>query len=1223
MTNEKKLLNCISEINITIKGTGTQQILSSCPGCGHSSTDFNSLPNETLVNGISQSNIEKYVYNLEKETNIITMRWNYQLTDCTGMFYNLKNIISIDLSNFDSSQVTNFECMFHSCTSLKSINLNNINTSSVESMVGMFSSCSSLETLNLSSFDTSKVTSMWAMFCYCPSLKSLDLSNFDTLELTETRFMFYSCSSLVLLNIKNFNTSKVSLSACMFDGVNQNLIYCAEETKITNIKSLLSKYKNNCTHSCFLNQHYKYIIEKNECIDNCYNDQNYSYEYNNICYYSCPNGTHISSSNNYLCEDDLICEKYYNYDKSECLDEIPEGYYLNNSNLKTIDKCNIKCKNCSLESMETNSCISCNISAGYYPLYNNDSSNETFINCYNESIEGYVLDNYIYKPCFSSCKNCSEIGDENDHKCITCKSNYEFKEEMNNVHNCYKICNNYYYFDESNKYYCTETEECEGEYNKLIKEKRKCIDNCSKDNLYKLEYNNICYSNLTYPEISTIITIPPTSQLYETYQESTTLNIILDTNETEDRKTELSTYITNESTTLNNFINKCNVSEILNGLCKLDNKNNTDKGTKDIMILNIKELILKGGFDNILLNITKENSKGVVINDNNIVYQIVTTDNQINNKEDNISIIDLGDCETDLREHHHINKNDSLLIFKLDIYEEGLLAPRVEYEVYDSKTKKQLDLGICNDTKINILIPVIKEEDDINKYNSSSEYYNDICYTHTTDKGTDIILTDRKYEYNKNIESLCESKCEYEEYDTDIKKAKCECEVKIKIPLLSEITINSNILPENIDIKKALNVKIMKCYKVSLSKEGLKKNIGSYILLSIIFIVTICLIVFLSKGFSKLKNCINTIKSSQEIIKDTKTDSNNIIKDNKIHKHKKRKRHRKHANIKINVEYNSNVINYNNDNKTKLENNKVDSPPKKRIRRKEKLKENIKNLKTNGEETIRGKSYSILELNNKNNNKINEKSQQNNIETLNKVETKKNSKKRMININYNDYEINSLNYKEAIIIDKRNYFQYYLSLLRRKHIIIFTFFTSNDYNSKEIKICLFLFSFALYFTVNALFFGDKTMHKIYEDDGDFNFIYQIPQIIYSTIISSIINIIVNFLSLSEKNILSLKNDKRASNKKEIIYRLIIKFSLFYIFIYMLLILFWYYESCFCFVYKNTQYFLLKDTLISYGLSLIYPFGLCLIPGVFRIPALSSNKKNKKCLYQLSKLLQLI
>ena len=163
---------------------------------------------------------------------------------------------------------------------------------------------------------------MWGMFYYCSSLKSLDLSNFDTLELKETVCMFYSCRSLVLLNIKNFNTLSVSISIEMFDNVNKNLIYCAEETKISIIQSLLSNYINNCSHSCFLNQHHKYIIEKNECIDNCYNDQKYSYEYNNICYNSCPNGTHISSTNNYLCEDDLICEKYYNYDKSECQKDI-------------------------------------------------------------------------------------------------------------------------------------------------------------------------------------------------------------------------------------------------------------------------------------------------------------------------------------------------------------------------------------------------------------------------------------------------------------------------------------------------------------------------------------------------------------------------------------------------------------------------------------------------------------------------------------------------------------------------------------------------------------------------------------------------------------------------------------------------------------------------------------------------------------------------------------
>ena len=58
-----------------------------------------------------------------------------------------------------------------------------------------------------------------------------------------------------------------------------------------------------------------------------------------------------------------------------------------------------------------------------------------------------------------------------------------------------------------------------------------------------------------------------------------------------------------------------------------------------------------------------------------------------------------------------------------------------------------------------------------------------------------------------------------------------------------------------------------------------------------------------------------------------------------------------------------------------------------------------------------------------------------------------------------------------------------------KHIIIFTFYTNNDYNSKLIKFIVFLFSFALYFTINTLFFSDSTLHKIYEDQGKYNFIY--------------------------------------------------------------------------------------------------------------------------------------
>ena len=72
-----------------------------------------------------------------------------------------------------------------------------------------------------------------------------------------------------------------------------------------------------------------------------------------------------------------------------------------------------------------------------------------------------------------------------------------------------------------------------------------------------------------------------------------------------------------------------------------------------------------------------------------------------------------------------------------------------------------------------------------------------------------------------------------------------------------------------------------------------------------------------------------------------------------------------------------------------------------------------------------------------------------------------------------------------------------------------------------------------------------------------------------------------------------------------------------------MIFFWYYISCFCSVYKNTQLILIKDTLISFGLSMLYPFGLNLLPGMFRIPALRAVNKNNKYLYQLSGYVALI
>ena len=241
------------------------------------------------------------------------------------------------------------------------------------------------------------------------------------------------------------------------------------------------------------------------------------------------------------------------------------------------------------------------------------------------------------------------------------------------------------------------------------------------------------------------------------------------------------------------------------------------------------------------------------------------------------------------------------------------------------------------------------------------------------------------------------------------------------------------------------------------------------------------------------------------------------------------------------------------------------------------------------------------------------------------VKKKFNSKSENI-LKKNDNELNELSYKDALIYDKRTYIQYYFSLLKTNHLLLFSFYVNNkDYNSQIIKMFLFFLYFSVHFAINALFFSDDTLHKIYIDKGKFNFIYQIPIIIYSSLISSGINILIKYLALSENIILEIKNEKKIEEfklKKNSLYKkLKIKFILFFITSFILLLLFMYYITCFCGIYINTQIHLIKDSVISFVLSLVYPFGIYIFPCAFRVISLRAKNKNKECLYKFSKILQ--
>ena len=140
----------------------------------------------------------------------------YLNTYATFMFSFMDNLTTIDLSNFDTSKVTDMAYMFSDSTNLTSLNLSNFDTSKVTRMNSMFEGVSRLTTLNLSNFDTSKVTDMEAMFGYMYGLTSLNISNFNTSQVTNMRDMFSNMRNLTSLNLTNFDTSKVTDMRAMF-----------------------------------------------------------------------------------------------------------------------------------------------------------------------------------------------------------------------------------------------------------------------------------------------------------------------------------------------------------------------------------------------------------------------------------------------------------------------------------------------------------------------------------------------------------------------------------------------------------------------------------------------------------------------------------------------------------------------------------------------------------------------------------------------------------------------------------------------------------------------------------------------------------------------------------------------------------------------------------------------------------------------------------------------
>ena len=249
---------------------------------------------------------------------------------------NMKYLVSIDLSNFDTSSITDMRSLFYGCSSLKSINFSNINTSSLNYIYSMFYGCSSLESIDMSNFDTSSVIGMGALFYGCSSLKSINLFNFNTSSVVIMKSMFEGCSSLKSVNLSNFNTSSVVNMEFMFDGCSS-----LRSINLSTFNTISVKYMSRMFFGC---NSLNYLDLSNFNMVNCDSSLLMFYNISSIKYinlYNFHNYKYISEffkdkNKLYVCQKDNIITNpnvynccNFNFEINKCDYISKEDFFLN------------------------------------------------------------------------------------------------------------------------------------------------------------------------------------------------------------------------------------------------------------------------------------------------------------------------------------------------------------------------------------------------------------------------------------------------------------------------------------------------------------------------------------------------------------------------------------------------------------------------------------------------------------------------------------------------------------------------------------------------------------------------------------------------------------------------------------------------------------------------------------------------------------------------------
>ena len=415
------------------------------------------------MNGVTRTDCNKDC-DLSSDINEVILKFTSDITSCENMFYGLNNLIKIDLSNFNSVQPTTMKNMLSQCINLKEVNFGNMDTSKVIDMEGLFSNCNSLISINFTNFDSSSLENAREMFLGCSSLASVDLSSFNTENLKDMYQMFCNCVNLISIDLSNFDTSNVDVMDRLFMNC-----YSLKYADLQNFSGFLLTSFEETFYGCW---NLIYVNLRNFRILNPDIIPKFNFD-------------EIPSNAKFCIEDSTTKDNLFSEVTIDCSDFcLEDNVYYN-----PYDK---KCYCKDYYKFEYNNKCYHTCPTGMYPIFDN-----YLYKCKNNLPENYYFDNNdnAYKECIYYCKKCSKGGDSYNHNCDECRDEYTFLDDVFAINNsCYLKCSNYYYFSvglSEFSYQCCDI--CPDEYNKIIEPKKRCIDDCKKDNKYIYEYNNECY----------------------------------------------------------------------------------------------------------------------------------------------------------------------------------------------------------------------------------------------------------------------------------------------------------------------------------------------------------------------------------------------------------------------------------------------------------------------------------------------------------------------------------------------------------------------------------------------------------------------------------------------------------------------------------------------------------------------------------------------------------